>query len=405
VARKSWLLWTTGVALLVMASACSSSSGGSSASPAAAAAPIKVGLLCTCSGPFGGNLQAAEDGYVAWVKTTNASGGINGHQIDLITENDQGTPGLALSNAQTIVSDKVDAIVDMDELDTVWAKTVQASNIPVVGESTDNATFYTYSDFYPESGTADYGQAATVAALKAGGATNVGLVYCAEAPVCAQAVPLLKAAGKKIGVPLVYSAAISATAPNYTAQCLAAKQAGVTAFDLADAPAVDVLVAQDCEQVNYHPLFSIPGIAFSPLITASKSLSQSLYAAYADVPLYSTIPAVRQMNAAYDKYFPGLRKDYATTDYSQHALQAWASGLLLADAVKAGGLTPTGTPSAAEIVRGLESLKGDTLDGMAPPLTFPAGKPHPIHCAFEGNIVKGVTTVGNNGKAICQNGS
>jgi branched-chain amino acid transport system substrate-binding protein len=45
-------------------------------------------------------------------------------------------------------------------------------------------------------------------------------------------------------------------------------------------------------------------------------------------------------------------------------------------AVKAGGLTPSTTPSPGEIVTGLQSLKGDTLDGWSPPLTFAAGQPH-----------------------------
>ena len=42
--------------------------------------------------------------------------------------------------------------------------------------------------------------------------------------------PLIKTAGQSVGVPVVYSASIAATAPNYTAQCVAAKQAGVSAI-------------------------------------------------------------------------------------------------------------------------------------------------------------------------------
>ncbi len=60
---------------------------------------------------------------------------------------------------------------------------------------------------------------------------------------------------------------------------------------------------------------------------------------------------------------------------------------------------------AAEIVTGLESLKGDTLDGWAPPPTFPAGKPHPIDCWFTGKVENGVPSVANNGQVTCQHGS
>jgi branched-chain amino acid transport system substrate-binding protein len=360
-----------------------------------------VGIECTCSGPFGGNLKAAEDGYQAFVDSVNASGGINGHHIKLIVEDDQATPGLAESDAQTLIRDKVDAIVDMSELDSVWAAAVQKSKIPVVGESADNATFGTYSDFYPEEGTQNFAQYFSILAAKNAGATNIAFVYCAEAPVCAQGLPLVQAAGTKLNIPVVYSASISATAPNYDAQCLAAQQAGATTLDIADSPSVDVEVAADCEQVGYNPIFTIPGVAYSPLIANSNGINQNLHAGFQSIPLFSALPEVQKMNAAYEKYFPGLEADYATTDFSQHALTAWSAGLLLEDAVKGGKLTPTGKPSAAEIVKGLLSLKGDTLDGMAPPLTFKAGQPHVVDCGFEGNVVKGVPSVGNHSKPIC----
>jgi branched-chain amino acid transport system substrate-binding protein len=397
--RRPWL-WVAAATLLAVTGLASVSSSGAGGAQKLGA-PITVGVLCTCSGPFGGNLKAAEDGYQAFVDSVNASGGINGHHIKLIVKDDQATPGLAQSNAQALVSDKVDAIVDMSELDSVWATTVQKSKIPVVGESADNSTFGTYSDFYPEEGTQNFAQYFSVLAAKNSGATNMAFVYCAEAPVCAQGLPLVQAAGTKLGIPVVYSASISATAPNYDAQCLAAQQAGATTLDIADSPSVDVEVAADCEQVGYNPIFTIPGVAYSPLIPNSNGINQNLHAGFQSIPLFSALPEVQKMNAAYEKYFPGLEADYATTDFSEHALTAWSSGLLLEDAVKGGKLTPTEKPSAAEIVKGLLSLKGDTLDGMAPPLTFKAGQPHVINCGFEGNVVKGVPSVGNRSKAIC----
>jgi branched-chain amino acid transport system substrate-binding protein len=386
--------------LLAVSGFASVSSSGAAVSKKAGP-PITVGLECTCSGPFGGNLKAAEDGYQAFVDTVNASGGINGHHIRLIVKDDQANPGLATSNAQTLISDKVDAIVDMSELDSVWAQTVQASKIPVIGESTDNASFYTYSDFYPESGTSNYASYSVVVAAKNSGATNIAMLYCAEAPVCAQGVPIVQSAGTKLNVPVVYSAAISATAPNYSAQCLAAQQAGATALYIADSPSVDIEVAQDCEQVGYNPIFSIPGVAYGPGVAAASGINENLHAGFTSIPLFATIPEVKVMEAAYNKYFPGLIANYQASDYSQHALTAWSSGLLLQDAVKASKLTRTAKPSAAEIVKGLLSLKGDTLDGMAPPLTFVAGKPHIVDCGFEGNIVDGITSVGNGGKPVC----
>jgi branched-chain amino acid transport system substrate-binding protein len=109
------------------------------------------------------------------------------------------------------------------------------------------------------------------------------------------------------------------------------------------------------------------------------------------------------MNTALDKYYPGLRHNPNT--FSEQSAGSWVSGLLLRDAVKAGGLGPSDTPSSAEIVKGLQSLKGDTLDGWAPPLTFAAGQAHHVPCWFTGHLQNGVNTLANGGKVTCQNGS
>jgi branched-chain amino acid transport system substrate-binding protein len=69
--------------------------------------------------------------------------------------------------------------------------------------------------------------------------------------------------------------------------------------------------------------------------------------------------------------------------------------------VKAGGLTPSGTPTAAEVVTGLHSLKGDTLQGTAPPLTFPAGQPHPINCWYTGRTQNHQSAIADNGQTSC----
>jgi branched-chain amino acid transport system substrate-binding protein len=414
--RRRLLGITVALLVLVAAAACSSSPKSSTAGSSAAAAgssstsstsgaPITVGVICSCSGPYGGNLAAAEDGYKAWVDSVNASGGINGHPIRLITEDDAATPGLGVSDAQTLVADHVIAIADISLVDSLWASVVQKANIPVVGTEANEAPFYTNPDFYPEGETQNNETASGVAVLKAAGATKMGTFYCDDAAVCAEIAQTMKADATKVGVPMAYSAAVSETAPNYTAQCLAAKQAGVTALDFSlDAP-VQVTVAENCGQVNFHPIYSGGGESYGPAIGASSAESRNYQASFPVIPLFANTPGVQQMNAALDKYYPGLRANYQTTNFTELVVYAWVGGLLLADAVKAGGLTPTGTPSAAEIVKGLDSLKGDTLGGMAPPLTFTAGQTHGIACYLVGKIVNGVPSMGNNGHAICPSGS
>ena len=402
---------------LVVASGVSSASNkGSSTSPTASSAsatgstsakatgtPIKVGLICSCSGTNAPNSIPLSDVYTAWVKTVNASGGISGHPIRLISEDDDSLPGTSVSDVQALIADHVDAIADNTDLDLTWASLVQAANIPVVGLAIPNVPFNTNPDFYSEGQTNNSSTDAIVATAKAAGATNLGIVYCAEAPVCQQLVPLVRTAAKKRGVPVVASESIAVSAPNYLAQCVTFQQAHVSALAVFDQAHPIVRLGQDCHQQGYDPIYVTEGTAFSMLLATSVGTKKNLWAEFGTLPFFADNPAIRAMNKAVDKYYPGLRNN--PNVWYQGAALGWPSGILLEDAVKAGGLSARDTPSAKEIVKGLESLKGDTLEGLAPPLTFPAGRPHPIDCWFTARVHNGVTSLMNKGQVTCQEGS
>ena len=68
-----------------------------------------------------------------------------------------------------------------------------------------------------------------------------------------QAVPFYQSVAKKFGVDLVYNAAVSGSAPNYLAQCLAAKSAGATGLFVASTS--DTVATRDRElrPAGVHP--------------------------------------------------------------------------------------------------------------------------------------------------------
>ena len=317
---------------------------------------------------FGTDYIGVDQVYDAWVKTVNASGGINGHMVQTVLEDDAGVPGTAVTKVEALVSDHVDAMVDMSTVDSAWASTAQQAQIPVVGQNAIGGPMNTNPDFYPEGTTNDTTSYAVVAAAKTSGATDMGAVYCAEAAVCAQIVPVLKSAAKSLGVSVVYSGEIAATAPNYTAQCLSAQEAHTQALYIGDSPTVVVRMAKDCVTQSYSPSFVTSGEGFYPGELTAPGLSKDLWSEYSDFPAFATPPPafVQSMLDAVNKYYPQLPKN-TTGVWSQLPTESWVSGLLLEDAVKAGGLGPTGTPTAAEVTQGLGSLKDDTLGGWAPP--------------------------------------
>ncbi len=379
-------------------------SGPSSAKSASAhGAPIKIGVICSCSGPFAADIAAAADVSRAWAKSLNASGGIDGHKVQLIVDDDGSNPGTSAADLRALVADHVDVIVDETILDAAWASAAQAANVPVVGGNFSGTPYYTNPDFYPSGQTNDSIVYANVVTAKKAGAKTLADFYCAEAPQCAQSVPLIRAAGAQLGVRDVADASISATAPNYTAQCVAAQQAHAQALFIGDSASIIVRVGADCTKQGYDPAYITEGTGFSTLLSSAPGTRTNLWSDYPILPFFANKAPVKAMDKVVDRYYPGLRNN--PNNWSEYAAQAWTAGLLIQDAVKASGLGPHGTPSAAEIRKGLDSLKGDTLDGWSPPLTFKAGKPHPVDCWFTARVHNGQASLVDGGKLTCEKGA
>jgi branched-chain amino acid transport system substrate-binding protein len=362
-----------------------------------------VGFICSCTGSaLGAFIVPAEDEYKAWVNAVNATGGINGHPVRLIVEDDATNPGNSVTAIQTLISDHVVAIVDTSAFDTAWASKVQSANIPVVGGYTSMLSFGMNPDFYPEGQTNDSAIYSVLATAKAAGASSLADLYCAEGcSVVSQGFP---STGQKLGVPVVYSAAISSTAPNYTAQCVAAQQRGAKSVIVGDASAIIARVATDCARQNYIPTFVQEMGAVGLNLASVPGLKDSLRMESPTLPFFANTAAVQESNAAMDKYFPGVRQN--NNLFVQDDFTLWVSGKLLEAAIKTGGLTPSDAPTAAEVVSGLQSLKGDTLGGLTSPLTFAAGKPHTVDCWFTARFQNGgIPTLENNSQPVCEPGS
>jgi branched-chain amino acid transport system substrate-binding protein len=413
------VLWV-GVAALVLA-ACSSSSKTSSSSPTTAAAgsqqstgstsqsstgsaaatptgsPIVIAGICDCTSPFGNIAQNFEP-YRAWVSYVNASGGINGHPIKFIWADSKSNPGVAVSDVHTFVeTNHAIAIVDASNNDLGFQSYLQSKNIPVVGSGNASDPFFTNPDFYPEGQTMDAVIYSQVAVAKAAGAKNIGVMYCAEAPTCAAAVGPFKQAGQKLGLGVTVSLKIPATSPNYTAACVASQEAHTQALSVLQGFAAVDHVISDCTKQNYHPVWVADGLDVAPSFSSTPG---GLYLNVTNVPYFADIPANRTMNAAFDKYFPGLRTN---PNFNETWASQWQSGLLFAHGAKAGGLGANGTtPTSAQLVEGLNSLKNDTLEGTAPPLTFTAGQPHPVDCWFTALMKDGKASLPDGLKVTCE---
>jgi branched-chain amino acid transport system substrate-binding protein len=364
----------------------------------ASGTPIPVGALGSFTGAGSGSTAQAKAVFQDWVSWTNANGGINGHPVKAFILDNANTPSTSLSNAQELVSqDQVKVVFDLsDDLESTWASVVDKANVPVMGMS-ESPTFLLDSNFYSTGTTVVSLIWGELDAARHAKVTKLAALYCAEIASCAQEVPLVTSLGKPLNVSLVYSAKISSSASSYTAQCLGAQSAGANGGTVGAAGNTGLNVAESCATQGYKPVWvTTAGEMTTPWL--KQSSVNGAIGNVQDVPWFdSSIPATKTMQAALQKYSPGITK---TSSFGAVSTIGWSAGVVFSTVAKEVGLSPTSSTSV--LVSGLDQVKNNTFGGLTPPLTYNAGKPNTIPCSFLVGIKNGHWTEPIGLKVVCQ---
>ena len=369
-----------------------------SAGAAGSASPVTIADLCSCTGPEASSISQTTNTMQAWASWVNSHGGLAGHDVNLVVLDDGYSASKALANAQTAVNqDHAVAIFDNSDEDPSFASVVQSANVPVLGGQ-ETESGWQNSDFFPAGGTFNYTNAIGTIILKSAGVKKFAALYCVEVNICQQSVQQGKQIASHHGIQYVYTAGIGFAAPNYTAQCLAAKQSGATGMTVGDASQIVEHVVTDCAAQGYTPRqFSSDGTVANAWLTIpafnGNIDSQS------DFLWFVHDKATSTMYAALDKYAPQVPKG---PNFGEIVLQSWADGALLQAAVQAAKATPSTPLSSAEILKGLYGLpSGETLGGLSPPLHFVKGQPANNSCYYEMGIKNGKFVVLHGATTIC----
>lgn len=367
------------------------------ANSGAAAGPLVIGFECACTGPYASSLAIAAPVYQAWAKYVNAHGGVNGQQVQVVVKDDGDNPGTALANVQSLVTQNhAIAIVDNTNVDSGWATFVQQQGIPVIGAITSSTEMYTSPNFFPEGQTQNSVITGMVYAAQKVGGKKLALLYCAEATICQETVAPLKSAAGALKIQLVYNTAITFDAPNYTAPCLAAKQAGADTLWIAQGVQATLSAGNSCAQQSWFPKQLVDDGGLSSAFTQSSAFNNSTISIQPNIPFpVKSVPAMRTMYKALAKYAPSA---LTPANLDEEVPQAWASGIMLQTAAKLGG---TGTVTSASLLNGLHKFNKQTLQGLAPPLTFNTPQ-HQVNCWFYLTIKGGKFATPYGLKAVCK---
>jgi len=139
ISRRNFLTAAGVVAAAGVLTACGGSSSSTAASSTAAASgdTIKIGVM----GPLTGNVsvygQAVVNGAALYLKQVNADGGINGKQIEILTEDEQGDATQAVNCFTKMVDEGITALVgDVTTTPTLAVAAESADyNMPMVTAS------------------------------------------------------------------------------------------------------------------------------------------------------------------------------------------------------------------------------------------------------------------------------
>lgn len=396
------LLTAASAALLVAGCSSSSSSAasgqaaGGATSPVSAGgakSPLPLGVEGGWSGPTSESALPELAGVKAWAAWVNAQGGINGHPVQLIVEDDQGSPARGLANVEDLVQNKhVIALVGVhaNSTEPTWASYVESRHIPVIGGEEDTTVWVTNPDFFPsaEPGLGVIATEAYVAKLAGGGFATINLAGVQDVGPLIQA---FQAAAAKDGVGYTFHTTVSAASPNYTAACIAAKQAGASVVGLQLDPNTGGRVSADCYAQGYKPTYLVPSGAYAPAMLGQQQFNGT-YIPSPNFLWFAGTPVATHFRAAMAKYQP-------TAQLGPNSTAGWAAGLLFQAAAAHIGANPV----SQDILSGLYALPAnETLGGASPGAIFSRGKPAvPSGCFFLAQVQGSKLTAPRGNAPVC----
>ena len=260
---------------------------------------------------------------------------------------------------------------------------INAKRIPVIGMDGGSGWAYSSPMYFPQMSQGQYNTQMTVPSIAQllipQGKTKFGSLICVEATICDETDRVVAESVKGSGLQQVYRGRASLAQPDFTAECLSARNAGAQImFITLDHNSVR-RVAASCARQDYRPIYSV--------------VFQVADESYKEIPEFDGMtsaspiaPYFRSGTPATDEFQNALKIDGAGLDRSGAVFSGWVAGKLFE---KAG--TKMAAPTTGALLDALWSVKDETLDGLVPPLTFVRDKPpKPYVCWFNMVLTKKV---------------
>jgi branched-chain amino acid transport system substrate-binding protein len=335
--------------------------------PAGPKPEILLGSFGAASGILGAVTGTIPAAIRAWSASVNARGGIAGHPVRVILADDGGDPARTQAIVRQMVeqSHVVAFFSHYSFTVTGVEKYLESKGVPLIGGTGgDFIEDHSSMIFEPLLG-ADHGGAwAFLLAVAAQtDKKKLAVLYCREVSQCANLIGKMKSKLPYADLDIVYESQISLAQPDFTGEMIQAQRAGAeVVIVMVDAATLGRL-AQSAHRQNYRPIFAGPwNLDIDSTIASAGKVLDGSFIGPGRSAMYQTSPKLADYREAMARYQP---------DEPRGGLGAavFIFGRLLEKVVAAlpGPVTSEG------IVQGLLALRGETLGGLLPGITFPPG--------------------------------
>lgn len=338
------------------------------ASPSAGAAggaPIKIAMVCSCSGPAGPEYSGAESAFLARIDLQNAKGGVDGRKIAPLFFDDQTSPSLDVTAVQNALSKGAVGIVAVSALFFAGAKYAQQAGIPVTGTSSDGPEWGTppYTNmFAADTGSIDTKYPVNTLGgkfLVAHGGTVLGSYGYGISPSSTRSAigtaDSMKLAGGKVGV---LDTSIPFGSVDFTTEALVAKSHHVNAIYAGMDNNSNFALATAMVQAGVHLRAVTFPTGYEPSAVTSSAWRylQGDYFESTFHPFQLPDAGTRQMQVALEKYAHFTKSEFPSFDQ----YEAWLGADLMITGLERAGrdITPS---SIVHALRHVTSYNGNGL--------------------------------------------
>jgi ABC-type branched-subunit amino acid transport system substrate-binding protein len=334
--------------------------------------PITVGTVGSFSGVHAQATLNGLRGLQAWVKYINDHGGVSCHLIKHITADDGGDPARNQTLHRQLFETEgaiaflfaLSPIADSGSKDYINEK--QIPDVAPLG-----AFDYVYDSpwVFPAYSAGKQLVAMTVGAAAQyalpQGKTKLATITCNEASFCAMANDVWASEAPKMGFQVVFQGKASLTQPDFTAQCLAARNAGAQVIGTAFATEGNKRLATSCENVGLKVIKVVSSVQAALDYQDTPAMDDTVVAMPVAPWFQTEIPGVRDFQDQMKKYAPSVVVD-------MQSVNGWAAGKAFEAATRN---LPAGEVKKTDILEGLWSMPNDDLGGFTYPLSFTRGQP------------------------------